>query len=122
MPNVVAATTPPTGIEGRKVVRFMPATSPFSWRRVFAALGCNRSHSWDLLEKILLKPDVVHETAEEWIDVNANVENEESLRIDLGDPIRASETELKDAATLIGELRNPIGHPSESNSATSLNH
>ncbi len=78
--------------------------------------------SCNLLKKLCLQSDVIPKASKAFVGVSTHLEHEQTLRVDLLDAIRAPQAELKDAATLVGKLRNPFGHPRESDCAAGLNH
>jgi len=104
------------------VKNYMSYQAPPPGLAFSAAHGSAVVCSCNLLKKLRLKPDVVPESAEAVINVRAHIEDEQTLTVDLLDAIRATEAKLKDAPTLVGKLRHPIGHFHESNCAARLNH
>jgi hypothetical protein len=78
--------------------------------------------SCNLLKKLRLKSDIIHETAEAAIDVAAHVEHKQTLRVDFLDAISSPKTKLKHVSALVGKFRSPLGHLRESHFAAGLNH
>jgi hypothetical protein len=56
-------------------------------------------HLRNFRKKLCLEPDVVHKTAEAVVDICTHVEHEQTILVNFLHPVRASQAELKDAAS-----------------------
>src|SRR5262245_50198136 len=65
--------------------------------RLNSRLGHGKTHVFGL------DPNVVHESAEDWVDVGGGVEHEETIVVDAIDPVAASHTVPEHSYARLGE-------------------
>src|SRR3954452_16618909 len=60
-----------------------------------------------LRDEVDLHADVVHVSPESRVDVSTDIENEQTVRVDLYDRVASADAELEDHATFQGKLVDP---------------